>query len=173
MLRRFLAGLSALLLSGSLFGPPAPASAAPTWLASASAWTNPLGGQPRITNLRYATHAGFDRVVIDVQGRLPSYNARYVARHVRDGSGARVPIRGGLALTFQADAHTSTGTSTYVGPRLARPGYPTLKAVALTGDFEGVVGFGLGLSCGEGTRPPYRIWRLHEPQRIVVDVRRC
>lgn len=172
-MRRLLAGLAALLLSGTLIGQPAPAVAAPTWLAAASSWANPLGGQPRITNLRYATHPTFDRVVIDVQGRLPSYNARYVARHVMDGSGARVPIRGGLALTFQADAHTTNGTSTYVGPRLARPGYPTLKAVALTGDFEGYVGFGLGLSCGDGTRPSYRIWRLHSPQRIVVDVRHC
>ena len=49
---------------------------------------------------------------------------------------------------------------------MVRPGFPTLKAIALTGSFEGVVSFGFGLS---PRRSPYRMFVLHQPQRLVID----
>lgn len=156
---------SALLLSGLLA--PAPASALPAWRTTAIAWENPQARAPQVVDLRFARHARFDRVVIDVRGRLPGYRTGYTARHTYDGSGAPVRIRGGLWVSLSpAYAHDSSGRSVYDGPRLARPGFPALKAIAFTGDYEGHVSFAFGL---DPRRTPYRIFRLHDPQRIVID----
>ncbi len=104
--------------------------------------------------------------MIDISGRLPGYRTGYARVHAYDGSAATVPIRGGLRIALNpAYAHTDAGRSTYVGPRLARPGFPALKAVAFTGDFEGYVSFAFGLSY----HAPYKIYRLHDPQRIVIE----
>jgi hypothetical protein len=121
-------------------------------------------------SLRFAAHRTFDRVVIGVVGRIPSGSAHYARRFHYDGSGRPVPIRGrsGIALALSpARAHDRHGNNVYRGPRLARPHLPTLKALAVTGDFEGTVGFGFALT----HRAPYRVFFLHHPQRLVVDFR--
>lgn len=165
MLRRFLVLATALLSAFTLTLQPATAA---VWRTTGTSWENPAAVHPRITNIRYATHPGFDRVVIDVSGRIPGYTTGYARTHHYDGSGEPVPIRGGLWISmFPAYAHRLDGSSTYVGPSIARPGFRTLKAVAFTGDFEGYVSFAFGLSY----RAPYRILRLHDPQRIVIDFR--
>jgi hypothetical protein len=174
MLRRILIFLTTSFLLGALAVAPAPAATAPAWQTTPTSWTNPYGGLPRIIGLRYATHPRFDRVVVDVRGKWPSYRTHYDARFYYDASGAPVPIRGGLGITFHpAYAHRNDGTSTYSGPRIVRPGFPTLKAIAFTGDFEGYVNFAFGLSCNGSTTAPYRVFRLHEPQRIVIDFKHC
>ncbi len=166
MLRRILVVLATALLV-SITAAPQGASAS-VWRTTGTSWTNPAGGAPKITNIRYATHPRFDRVVIDVSGRLPGYRTGYTRTHTYDGSGEAVPIRGGLWISFSpAYAHRADGTSTYVGPRIARPRFRTLKALAFTGDFEGHVSFAFGLA----DHAPYRITRLHDPQRIVIDFR--
>lgn len=162
-----LAGLLGLLLP---LAAAQPAASLPAWQTAASSWTNPYGGVPKILDLRFATHPRFDRVVIDVQGRIPSWRTGYRRTFHYEGSGEVVPIRGrsGLQLVLSpADGHDRAGHSVYDGPRIARPGFRTLKAVAMTGDFEAHVVFALALR----HRAPYRIFWLHDPQRLVVDVR--
>lgn len=174
MFRRTLVALTASLLLGVAVGAPAPATAAPAWQTTSSSWENPRARQPLVIKLRYAQHATFDRVVIDIQGRLPGYTTRYAARHFYDGSGAPVPIRGGMGIALNpAYAHFDNGTMAYSGPKLVRPGFPALKAIAFTGDFEGYVSFSFGLKCKDTTRAPHRVIRLHDPQRIVVDFKHC
>lgn len=146
----------------------APTQALPAWTTSNSSWTNPRAWQPLVTDLRYATHPNFDRVVIDIEGRIPSWHATYQKRFVEDGSGQPVPIRGGLLVTLSARAHSLSGHNAYDGPHLVRPGFEALKAIAFTGDFEGVVSFAFGL---DPQRSPYRIFRLSDPQRLVIDFR--
>jgi hypothetical protein len=162
--------LAFLLVAGlltTLVGPAASAAVLPDWRTTASTWTNPKAHAPRITNLRYATHERFDRVVIEVTGLIPGGRASYHRHFTYDGSGKRVPIRGGLQVALSpAYAHDDDGHNVYDGPRLARPGFPALKALAFTGDLEGVVSFAFGLS---PRRTPYRIFRLHQPQRLVID----
>jgi hypothetical protein len=146
-----------------------PATALPNWETTATTWTNPTANHPLITDLRYAQHAGFDRVVIRVRGRIPGYRATFHRRFFYDASGERVPIRGGLQVVLMpAYAHNQAGGNVYRGPQLTRPGLPTLKAIAMTGDFEGQVSFAFGL---RPRRTPYRIFRLHDPQRLVIDFR--
>jgi hypothetical protein len=149
--------------------PAAPASALPAWQDHATSWTSPAT-QPKVINLRYATHPRFDRVVIDIRGLIPGGNARYQRRFRQEGSGNPVPIggRSGIAVALMpAAAHDANGDNLYEGPKIARPRFDTLKALALTGDFEGTVGFGFALT----HRAQYRVFRLHDPQRLVIDFR--
>jgi hypothetical protein len=148
----------------------APASALPPWQDQATSWTNPAARAPQVRDLRFATHPRFDRVVIDVKGKFPGGSARYQRRFHQDGSNEPVPIRGrsGIALDLTpAFAHNADGDNVYDGPRIARPRFDTLKALAFTGDFEGHVSFGFALT----HRADYRIIRLHDPQRLVIDFR--
>ena len=149
--------------------PTAPASALPAWQDTATSWTS-NAKSPKVLDLRYATHPRFDRVVIDIKGLIPAGSARYQRRFHEDGSGNLVPIRGrsGIALRLMpAYAHTANGTPLYEGPKIARPRFDTLKALAFTGDFEGQVSFGFALT----HRAEYRVFRLHDPQRLVIDFR--
>jgi len=161
--------LSAILAGVVTLVPAAPAAALPAWEDQATSWTTDAKA-PKVLDLRYATHPRFDRVVLDIKGRIPSGSARYQRRFHQDGSGELVPIRGrsGIALVLTpAYAHDDDGNSVYDGPRIARPRFDTLKALAFTGDFEGHVSFGFALT----HRAEYRVFRLHDPQRLVIDFR--
>ncbi|QIX27287.1 hypothetical protein ncot_12255 [Nocardioides sp. JQ2195] len=165
-LSALLATMFALVLTG--LGTPT-AHALPAWRDSGASWQNPVDGTTRVVGLRYATHPSFDRVVIDVRGVIPDWSTRYQRIFHYEGSGARVPIRArsGLSLTLSGAAHDSAGRNVYTGPRIARPRFDTLKALAMTGDFEGQVNFAFALR----HRAAYRIFVLHSPQRLVIDFR--
>ena len=169
---RPLAGVVAalVLLCAALTAVGSPAWALPAWQDHATSWTQPPAARsPKVVDLRFAAHPRFDRVVIDVAGRIPSGRAHYARRFHYDGSGKFVPIRGrsGLALILSpARAHDRNG-NVYAGPQVARPHLQTLKALAFTGDFEGSVSFAFALT----RRAPYRVFFLHDPQRLVIDFR--
>lgn len=147
-----------------------PASALPEWEHHRTTWTTGDTRQARVVGLRFASHDGFDRVVIDLRRAFPRGSAHY-RRHFRyEGSGEKVPIlgRSGLSVDLvSAAGHTYSGKNVYDGPRIARPHLDTLKAVALTGDTEGSIGFALALT----HRADYRVFRLSHPRRLVIDVR--
>lgn len=147
-----------------------PATALPAWQDTATSWTNPQARESRVVGLRYATHPTFDRVVIDIRGPIPGGSIHYAKRFFEDGSGNPVPIGGasGLALNLTpARAHSLEGDNIYMGPKIARPHFDTLKALAFTGDYESNVSFGFALT----HRADYRIFFLHNPQRLVIDFR--
>lgn len=161
-----LVGLAASLIAGLVLAV-APTQALPTWRTTNSSFESQYAGTRLILDLRYATHPNFDRVVIDLKGRIPSWRATYESRFYRDGSGFRVPIRGGLQIVLiDSAAHDRQGHPVYDGPRLVRPDFEALKAIAFTGDYEGYVTFAFGL---DPQRTPYRIFVLHDPQRLVID----
>ncbi len=161
------AGAVALALVGSA----SPAGALPAYTQAPTSWTNPnLTGQPKITGLRVARHATFDRIVIDVTGRRPSFTVRYVDQLTFDGSGKPVPLKGKRRLQLVLDparAHTLDGHNVYTGPRLRQYHLPTLRGVAFLGDFEGVVSFGLTARNKHG----YRAFTMVDPSRIVIDLK--
>ena len=68
--------------------------AAPAWGTGPVVVTRDVSPEPRVVDLRVGQHAHFDRVVVDLHGRLPGYSARYVHRLQYDGSGEAVPLRG-------------------------------------------------------------------------------
>ena len=125
------------------------------------------GGQVEIFGLATGCHDGFDRVVL--RGRLgkPAYDARYVRRIRSDGSGAIVRLKGTKRLRVvlqNARAHTESGAPLIPGAQT--PLCPNLRQVKLAGDFEGVVTLGLGLRSETG----FRVFRLTNPRRVVIDV---
>jgi hypothetical protein len=131
----------------------------------------PAGAQsaPTLVAVRAARHPGFDRVVFEFRGgAVPRHSVRYVDRLVQDGSGNTVSVAGAadLAVIFQgANAHNQSGAPT-VSPRRFSPGLTAVKEIAQTGDFEAVVGYGIGLD----RRRPLEVSTLSGPSRLVIDV---
>ena len=130
----------------------------------------PAGAQsaPTLVDVRAGRHPGFDRVVFEFRGAVPEHQVRYVDQLVEDGSGEPVSVAGtaDLEVVFHgANAHEEDGTPS-VGPRRSSPGLTAVKEIARTGDFEAVVGYGIGLD----RRRPITVSTLSGPSRLVIDV---
>lgn len=149
----------------------APAShARPQWDTSPVHVTRNVKPTPKVVDLRVGEHRNFDRVVIDLKGKVPGYAVRYVRKLTYDGSGDAVPLRGRkfVSITlFPAKAHGPSGASVYDGPMLRQYTMPVLRGVAFTGDYEARVSFGLSLR----QRSDFRVFTLRAPNRIVIDIR--
>jgi hypothetical protein len=150
---------SSLVLASAAFGLP-PFSTAPKSAPGS-------GGQSVIDGLVTACHPGFDRLVLHARRGVPQYEVRYVRRIRSDGSGAVVRLKGRKRLRIvmqNARAHSQSGSPLIPGAQT--PLCPNLRQVKLAGDFEGVVTLGLGLRSKTG----FRVFRLTNPTRVVVDV---
>jgi hypothetical protein len=122
---------------------------------------------PVVTGIRYAGHPqdGYDRIVLDIQGGLPGYSAKYVTQVRADGSDKPISVPGNrflLIVLNPAQAHTDSGAVTVSG--VHNVGLPMLRAYAIAGDYEGHVSIALGLSA----KAVYRVGEL--PGRIYIDV---
>ncbi|MFE4265071.1 hypothetical protein [Streptomyces sp. NPDC056883] len=156
-------GLGALLTAMLAFA--APASAAATTAASTTTATQ----TPLVVNARWGGHCTYDRVVIDLQGYVPGVTVTPVPKLVYDGSGKPVPLAGRYFLEIRlhpAAGHDDAGNNVYRGPKLLKIYLPKLKGIALTGDYEGYVTFGAAFD----TKPAYTSFKLHAPERFVLDI---
>ncbi|MCP3757176.1 hypothetical protein [Streptomyces sp. TBY4] len=156
-------GLGALLAASLAFAAPASAATATT-TASASATATPL-----VVNARWGGHCTYDRVVIDVRGYVPDVTVTRVPKLVYDGSGKPVPLAGRYFLEIRlhpAAGHDDAGRNVYRGPKLLKIYLPKLKGLALTGDYEGYVTLGAAFH----TKPAYTSFKLHSPERFVLDI---
>jgi hypothetical protein len=147
-------------------------AAAPALAAGSSSTATQTNDQavvlPVLVAVRSAHHPGFDRITFEFRGPRPSHHISYVSQLVQDGSGKPVHLAGNAAINvvFQgANAHDSAGHST-VSPLHFRPGLPSLKEVALIGDFEGVVTYGLGVD----HKVSFKVLELSNPSRIAIDI---
>ena len=132
----------------------------------------------QVTNVRSGRHQCFDRLVIDINADgagTPGYITRYVTTVKRDGSGAKVPLRGGarLSIVIKAPAYNEQGLVTYKPANQKElvnvAGYRTFRQVAFAGTFEGQTTIGLGVRA----RLPMRTFVLSGPgggHRVVIDV---
>jgi hypothetical protein len=123
---------------------------------------------PTLVAVRAAHHPGFDRIVFEFRGGLPSrHSVRYVDRLVGDASGLPVRIAGRAILQARfapARAHDAAGQT--VRTRTAFP-LPDIMTTVQSGDFEGVTTYGIGLA----KRTPFHVSTLRGPSRVVIDVR--
>lgn len=174
--------LAALALLLPLLLAPAPAQAAPycgiTWgslARSSSSAVNAPAPPGHLVGVRSGRHGCYDRLVLDVDGRLEGYDVRYVSAVRQDGSGFVVPTAGGarLQVVARVPAYDERGRSTYrpaVPSRLTDVrGYATFRQVTWAGTFEGQSTVGLGVRA----RLPFRVLTLAGPgdtSRLVVDV---
>jgi hypothetical protein len=128
-----------------------------------------------VTGVRSGRHACFDRLVVDIRGRAPGYDVRYVKNVYTDGAGFLVPLRGGakLQIVVRAPAYDAAGRPTYLPAKSTEltnvRGYRTFRQVAIAGSFEGQTTIGVGVRA----RLPFRVYTLTGPgshSRLVIDV---
>lgn len=109
----------------------------------------------------------YDRIVFEFKGKLPeSIRVEYVSKLIADGSGAIVPIKGKGILELvvsPAVAHTNAGKATV--PARISYNLPLIKEVVRSGDFEGVVSYGIGVT----RKTELRFMTLTNPTRVVID----
>jgi hypothetical protein len=125
----------------------------------------PVPPVPVVTRVRYAAHAGYDRIVFDIPGALPGYTVKYVSQVIADGSGQPVPVPGSyyLLIVFNpAQAHGDDGTATISGTH--RINLPMIKSYVVASDYEGYVSVALGLNAKAG----FHVAELSG--RVYVDV---
>lgn len=139
--------------------------------AAATGSGSETSGVPTLRKIRAAHHPGYDRLVFEFSGPLPERTrVRWVDRVIADGSGKRVRVAGNAFLEvsmFPVRAHTGDGDRTYGRKRRAYD-LPNIATVVNSGDFEGVVSFGVGLMKRTSIK---RTMRLRNPSRYVIDVR--
>ena len=161
------AALAAALLAVPAASGAAPATAAPycgiTW-GSGAKTSAPLA-TGRVSAVRAGRHACFDRLVLDMTGRAPGYDVRYVTVVKSDGSGFPVPVAGGARLAVVAH---KGATSVPAMPSVS--GFSTFRQVRWAGAFEGYTTVALGVRA----RLPFRAFTLYDAStnrsRLVVDV---
>lgn len=121
------------------------------------------------TDVRYAAHGDFDRVVFDFIDNSPGYRIEYVEPPIlADGSGLEVEIEGEAFLQVRfstAQAHDDDGNAT-IDEFEIMPGLTSVVEIERTGDFEGYVTWVLGLPA----ELDFRVSDLTDPIRVVVDI---
>lgn len=139
------------------------AALAPTGAAVAAGQAPTLS---RLEVIRAAHHPSFDRVVFEFDGPVPASQIRYVDRLVGDPSGLPIPIPGRAVLEVilrDTEAHDEFGDR---AGRRNTFALPNVMTVLQSGDFEGIVSYGIGL----GKRQPFHHFTLINPSRLVIDV---
>lgn len=120
----------------------------------------------QINDVRVGSHPGYDRIVFQFVGSSRPQLTVAVARppFVGDATGKTIDVAGSAFLSLKL--YVASEYPTYTGPSSFSPGYPALKALVNTGDYEGYVTWIAGLN----SSACYRISTLSGPTRIVVDI---
>jgi len=139
-------------------------SSAPVSVPDANVAPN---GLPQLLSVEVGHHATFDRVVFNFSSHVPGYNVNYVPAVTADPSDDPVQLQGGafLAVAMHSVASEQVGAPAAPQDRQT-PLFTELRELAGSGDFEGTVSFGLGLTVQSG----FRVFTLTNPDRLVVDV---
>jgi hypothetical protein len=169
LLVRLLVAAAAALLITAVFDPAAGlASTQPGFSTRPKVVEHPPVGSPKLTSMRAGRHAGFDRVVFQLDGPIPSYySVRYVPVVRLDGSGDPLRLRGTafLEVVVRAPTHDQN-YQPVLSPTRLRPDFPALREVNAPGSFEGQTTAGIGVS----QRVGFRVLELTSPTRIVIDL---
>lgn len=149
-----------------------PADAAPfvadreldTATASADAHLSPV-------DLRFGVHDDFDRIVLDLAGEgAPGWRGEYVEDPTQHAAGEPVYLLGDDYLLIIVNGvvyPTEEGAKPFEGPRRITPQTGgVVKEVRYGAEFEGQVEIWVGLTSDE----PFRVFRLEDPTRVVIDV---
>jgi hypothetical protein len=155
---------------------PAPPPAGPPFGVAPVAGAARGGGLALLTDVRVGGHEGFDRIVFEFRsGASPGYRVRYVRPPIiEDPSGRTVRIAGTAFLSVRMEPASrfdlaGSAGQVYKGPSRisgASAGSDVVEEVVLTGDFEAVMNWTIGLK----EKAPFRVLRLSNPARLVVDL---
>lgn len=159
---------------GSVAPLPPQTAAAPAFPASTATDTEePTGGILGVTAMRAARQQGYDRVVFQLGGKergAPGWRVEYTEEPTQDGSGDPVQVAGSayLSVVITGTGYPMDTGTTEPSPRRFTPaGTALVREVVFDGVFEGQTSAFIGLSA----RRPFRVFRLNDPPRVVVDVR--
>ncbi|MDP9221733.1 MAG: hypothetical protein M3P23_14515 [Actinomycetota bacterium] len=125
--------------------------------------------------IRIAQHEGYDRVVLEFDKTPGHAVVRYVDRVTEDPSDRPVALDGtafvevvvqGAAVEWAA-VQTGPGQPVrrYTGPTDVRCTLPVVRQLKLSGDFEAVLSFGIGLE----HKASVTTTTLSDPGRLVLD----
>ncbi len=127
-------------------------------------------GTAVLRQIRTGQHGSFERLVLEFTAPYGAVKVGYVAVVRQDPSNRIVPLQGHSFLQIVVHAavarYAATKITPYQGPSTLTPGYPTLRQVSISGDFEAVLSVGVGLSRTAG----FRVQRLTAPDRLVLDI---
>jgi hypothetical protein len=128
-------------------------------------------GQAHLKDVRAAQHSTFDRFTLEFDVAPAGYKVEYVQPPIlADPSGKEVAIGGTafLQITIQGAVanYLAAGGTPYTGPNELKPGLPNLVEAELTGDFEAVLTWVLGVE----EEADFRVLVLESPPRLTVDV---
>jgi hypothetical protein len=122
-----------------------------------------------VVDVRIDTHDGFDRVTFESEGDGQlGWFVQYEEDPVSDGSGEPIDVRGNIALRVVLTAVAlppDTDADVFLDD-LAGPEGNIVNEVVNDSIFEGNHTFVIGLD----DQVPYRIGRLSDPNRVVVDL---
>jgi nitroreductase len=144
-------------------------SASPAWPPAGFTTGGVSGGSSativNVTAVRVGAHTGYDRVVIEFSGAVPSYTVtpQSDSRFTLTPKGGTVTLEGtnGILITLQHINWTA-----YAGPNSLRPDFTDLREARLIQNFEGVQQWALGIAGVAAVR----VFTLTSPARLVVDV---
>ena len=130
------------------------------------------GGPLSVVDVRVAHQQGFDRVVFELDGKPgePGWRVEYVQDPSSQGSGEPVDVRGAavLAVTISGTGYPmDTGVEEFSGEPALPSDLEAVEDVALGAVFEGDYEAFVGVA----ETAPFRVFRLANPTRVVVDVR--
>lgn len=133
-------------------------------------------GTALLRTVRVGRNAGFERIVFEFAGTsVPGYRVQWVDGPITaDGSGEPVDVTGDAFLEIVmtpasgVDLSAPQLTVVYDGPdRIPVAGQTQLITdLVRTGDFESVLSWAAGTS----EQVPFRVLRLSDPARVVVDL---
>lgn len=122
-------------------------------------------GQPTATDIRTGIHRGFDRVVFDFAGPVPTYFVEYVAANqLRSTEGSVIPVSGSYFLQVRFSGMNAMADA----PLVRTPNFDVVRQVKRVDNFEGLLIYGVGLD----ERNAFRVFSLTNPSRVVLDVDR-
>jgi len=159
---------------------PGPAQAIPAATAAVEVWPiEPITlhgtvghatDQPVLTAIRTGHHGAYDRLVLEFSTGFGDASVGYASVIKEDPSDQVLQLQGNAYLSVVIQGAVATWNAVlhkpYSGPFTVTPNYPTLKQVSVSGDFEAVLSFGIGLDRIAG----FRASRLTGPDRLVIDV---
>lgn len=133
----------------------------------------PSGGPLGVKSIRVARQDGYDRVVFELGGRNagePGWTVEYTDDPRQDGSGNPVEVQGEATLEVRISGvgyPMDTGVADAPGQPAVPPAAEVVEEVEDAALFEGVFQAFVGTS----RKAPFRVFRLADPPRVVVDVR--
>lgn len=163
--------------AGRSTAPAAPPSQAPQEPAfeadTARDEQDPSGGVLGVAAIRLARQDGYDRLVFELAGRekgAPGWTVEYVDEARQDGSGDPVEVDGEAVLSVRISGVSypmDTGVEEQPKAPAVPPGVEVVRDVVVGSLYEGVYEAFVGTS----RTAPFRVFRLEDPARVVVDVR--